>query len=311
MSSPAARAPGLADYGLLLTLATIWGSSFLLIKIGVADLPPLTLTTLRLFAATLLMLLLAAFARQTIRADARTWALILLTGLVGNAIPFLLITWGQQRIDSGLAAILMGVMPLVTYVLAHLFTADETLNGWKAAGVLIGLGGIVVLIGPDKLMTLGGEAVRQLAVAAAATCYGINALLVRKLAGQPPMAMITVFMLVSLIVVAPFSLALDTPWMLAPRPIPLAAVILLGVLQTALATVLMLAIIQRQGASFFSQINFLVPLIGVAWGMLILSERPAVNALAALAMVLAGLALARRGIGSARPQPKAQPGEHP
>ena len=295
MNAPIARTPGLADYGLLLLLGAMWGASFFLIKIGVGSVPPLTVTAARLVLASLLLLILARMMGQTLPSDPRTLALVAFTGFIGNALPFSLISWGQVKIESGLSAILMAVMPLVTYLLAHIFTHEEKLNRFKAMGVALGIGGIVVLIGPAKLASLGQETIRQLAVAAAAVCYGVNALLARRLSGLPPLALVAGFMLSSAAVLVPASLIVDQPWLLSPTPSAIAAITVLGLLQTALGTVLMMVIVRRTGASFFSQINFLVPLFGVLWGFLVLAEHPSVNALIALGMILSGIGLARQG----------------
>lgn len=295
MNASPARTPGLADYGLLLLLGAVWGGSFFLIKIGVVTVPPLTLTAARLVLASILLLVLARMAGQSLPRDSRTIALVAFTGVLGNALPYALISWGQVKIESGLSAILMAVMPLVTYLLAHIFTQEEKLNRFKAMGIALGMGGIVVLIGPAKLATLGQDTVRQLAVACAAVCYGVNALLARRLSGLPPLALVAGFMLSSAAVLLPISFIIDHPWTVSPSPISVLSILVLGLLQTALGTVLMMIIVRRQGASFFSQINFLVPLFGVFWGFLVLSERPSVDALIALSMILAGIALARQG----------------
>lgn len=300
MNAPIARAPGPADYGLLLLLGAIWGGSFFLIKIGVGSVPPLTVTASRIVIAAVLLTAMAAMTGQSLPRNPRTLALVALTGIIGNALPFSLISWGQVKIESGLSAILMAVMPLVTYVLAHIFTHDEKLNRFKAMGVLLGMGGIVVLIGPAKLLSLGQETVRQLAVAGAAVCYGVNAMLTRKLAGLPPLALSAAFMIASSVLLLPASLILEQPWTLAPSAASSASILVLGIVQTAFATVLMMAIVRRQGASFFSQINFLVPIFGVLWGFLVLAEQPSVNSLMALVMILGGIALARQG-GAPRP----------
>lgn len=296
-------APDLTDYGLLLLLAAIWGGSFLLIRIGVKSVPPLTLTSIRLLVASAFMVALAFMLGERMRAPARTWGLILLAAITGNALPFFLISWGQQRVESGLAAILMGIMPLSTYLLAHLATRDEKLTRFKAIGVGLGLLGVIVLIGPGKLASLGQDTVRQLAIAAAAFCYGLNALIARGLTGVPRHALVAILMLLSLAMTAPTAYLVDAHAGFAPTLDSLLAIVVLGVLQTAVGTVLMYMIVSRRGASFFSQINFLVPVLGVAWGVLVLAERPPANALVALALVLSGIAAARRGNEPARPAP--------
>jgi drug/metabolite transporter (DMT)-like permease len=223
------------------------------------------------------------------------WVFILLAGLFGNALPFTLISWGEERIDSGLAAILMAPMPLTTLLLAHVFT-EEKLNAGKLAGVGLGIAGLVVLIGPQSLTRLGDDTVRQLAVAAAGCCYAVNAVASKWLTGGSRLGMTAAVMMASIVFMAPLSLLDPAAWSFAPSALSLTAIVVLAVMQTAIGTLLMLGIVARQGASFFSQINFLIPLFGVMWGALILAERPSPNAVAALALILAGVGVARRAV---------------
>lgn len=285
--------PGARDYGLLIALSALWGGSFLFIKLGVDTVPALTMTAARLLLAAGFLVAVAHHAGQAVPRGLGLWRLIVLSALFGSALPFTLIAWGEEAIDSGLAAILMAVMPLSTVLLAHLFTRDERLTTRKTAGVALGIAGLVVLIGPHKLAQLGEDTVRQLAVAGAAFCYGINALITKGLAGQPRRALAAALMVVATAMLLPASLIVDRPWTLAPSATSAVAIAGLAVLQTAIGTLIMLAIVRRQGASFFSQINFLVPLFGVMWGALVLFERPPPNAYVALGLILLGVAVAR------------------
>ncbi len=297
-----ANRPGFGDYGLLLLLSAIWGSSFLFIKVAVETLPALSMTAARLVLSMFILFAMAAMAKEGLPRGWKTWGWIALAGLFGNALPFGLIAWGEERIDSGLAAILMSHMPLTTMVLAHIFTADEKLTLPKTIGVMFGVAGLFVLIGPAKLATLGEETIRQLAVAAAAICYGINAVISKQLAGLPPRGLSAAVVLASASMMLPASFVFDEPTALQPSALSAAAVVGLAFFHTAIATLLMFAIIRRQGASFFSQINFLVPLFGVAWGVVLLAERPSSNAYIALALVLVGIGIARSGFGNAGQQ---------
>ena len=295
MSKP--RLPGAADYALLVLLALIWGGSFALIKLAVPTIPALTMTAARLSIGAAVLTAVAVVAKQGLTLNRRLLSGIAAAGLFGNALPFSLISWGEEVIDSGLAAILMAVMPLTTVLLAHLFTGDERLNARKLTGVLLGLAGLVILIGPTKLASLGSETVRQLAVAAAAFCYGINAIITKRLLFVPPIALAAAVVSASAVMLVPFALIVDAPWALQPSTTSIWSTIALGVLQTAVATLIMFALIGRQGASFFAQINFLVPLAGVFYGVVFLAERPAANAYLALIVILTGIAIARSGIG--------------
>ncbi len=285
--------PGFKDYALLVVLAAIWGSSFLFIKLAVTEIPSVTVAAARITIAALLLWAAARMAGQSLPRGWGVWGIIVCASVAGNAVPFTLIGWGEEQIDSGLAAILMATMPLTTLVLAHIFTSDEKLTTRKAIGVAMGLLGLIVLMGPDRLAQLGGDTLRELAVAGAATCYGINALLTKRLVHLPRRAAAASMLGVSAVMMIPASLLIDQPWTLNPSSMALGSLIVLGTLHTAVATMLLFVIVRRQGASFFSQINFLVPLFGVLWGALILAERPSANALAALALILIGIAVVR------------------
>ncbi len=285
--------PSAQDYALLFTLALLWGTSFMIIKIAVETVPPFTLTAARLAIAAVLLCVAARVSGQSLPKTGKAWILVTLAAIFSNALPFTLISWGEEKIDSGLTAILMAVMPLTTVLLAHFLIQDEKLTLRKLIGVSMGIVGIVILIGPDKLAHLGEETIRQLAVAGAAFCYGIGAIIAKHLMTENRRGTIAGIMLVAAGLQIPASLVVDHPWTLDPTTISIVAVLVLGVIQTALANILMFAIIRRQGAAFFSQINLLIPIIGVFGGAMILAERPTSNAYVALAVILAGILIAR------------------
>ena len=288
--------PKIVDYALLTLLAAIWGSSFMLIKVAVETIPAIPMTTIRLSVAAIAMLLFAAASGQKLPFGVRLWTMMALVAVFGNALPFALISWGEESVDSGLAAILMAVMPLTTLLLAHIFTSDERLNRWKFAGVIFGIVGLIVLIGPQKLLTLGNDVIPQLAIALAAVCYGISALVVRFIRGVPVRAMTAGILLISALIMVPVSLMFSDVSQLSPSTASLMAVISLGVIQTAIANLIAFMMIQKLGSTFFSQLNFIVPLFGVLFGVVFLSETPGLYALLALVIILTGVGLARYGI---------------
>ncbi|MDP7547926.1 MAG: EamA family transporter, partial [Alphaproteobacteria bacterium] len=197
---------------LVFLLALIWGSSFLAIKIGVETIPPLTLATGRVVFAALLLWVFARVQGQTLPQSGRMWFYCFLIGLMGNGLPFTLINWGEVKIDSGLAAILMAVMPLVTVVLAHFFTVGDRMTPAKLTGVAFGFGGVFILVGPEALKGLGGDIWRQLAVSGGATCYAIAAILTRNMPPGPLIARSAAVMIAASLMMVPVSLAFDAPW---------------------------------------------------------------------------------------------------
>jgi drug/metabolite transporter (DMT)-like permease len=220
----------------------------------------------------------------------------------GNALPFSLISWGEERIDSGLAAILMAPMPLITVLMAHLVTSDEKLDAARAVGVALGLVGIVILIGPEKLTLLGGDALRELAVAAAAVCYAVNAVVSKRLVGFSRLALVAAILIVSALLSLGSTLTIPGAWSFTPSIAGLVVIAILGVVQTGVAYLVMLTVVRRQGAGFFSLVNFLIPVVGVVWGLTVMGERLAPTALIALTLILAGVGVARwrAGVRSTR-----------
>lgn len=285
--------PGIFDYFLLITLAAMFGASFMMTKIAVVDVPPATIAFARIALAAAIMYVIMAFARQSFEALQGHWHMVFFTGLFGNAFPFFLISWGQEKVDAGLTAILMAVMPLITLVLAHVFTPDEKLTIFRVLGFVLGLLGVAVLIGFEKLGNLGGEVIREYAIMAAACCYGVHAILSKSLVRLPRYAVSAAVLIVSTLALLPVVLYLDQPWELSPSMLSVSMLVLLGLFPTALGTLMLFMIIGRQGAGFLSQINFLVPVFGIFWAILFLSEVLPPNAILALFIILAGIAIAR------------------
>ncbi|MBO6815968.1 MAG: DMT family transporter [Rhizobiaceae bacterium] len=285
--------PGLVDYTLLVVLGAMFGIAFMWTKVAVDEVPPVTIAFSRIAIAAVLIHAVMVVTGQNLKSIAVHWKLILLVGLFGNVLPFSLVAWGQGRVDAGLTAILMAVMPLITLVLAHFFTQDEKLNAYRVVGFVLGLFGVAVLIGFDKLATLGEETIRQYAIMGAACCYGIHAILSKSLTGLPRRAVSSGVLIASSIALLPFSLFIDQPWTLSISGTSWLMLVLLGIFPTGIGTLMLFAIIQRQGAGFLSQINFLVPVFGVFWAILLLGETLPPNAILALVIILAGVAIAR------------------
>ncbi len=292
--------PAPLDLALLVVLVFIWGSSFTLIKVIVEDIPPLSLTATRIAVAAMVLAAAARVLRQKWPRGQHVWAWIVAAGLTGNILPFTLISWGEERIDSGLAAIYISVVPIATLVLAHYFTRDERFTWRKLAGVVMGFSGILVLIGPQALVHLDEYVVRQLAVALAAVSYAVNTLIVKRLSGVRPVAMAAAIMAVSAVILAPVALWHDGP--LAPPAASVAWAVTLGVVHTAIATLIMFFVVRRAGASFFSMINFLIPVIGYLLGVALLGEALSPRAIAALILILAGIYVSARRRTAGRAQ---------
>lgn len=285
------RVAGPAELTLLVALGAIWGASFLFIKVAVATIPPLTIVAGRLSLAAALLLLVVRLRGDALPRGTGLWARCATIAVIGNVVPFALISWGEVRIDSALAAILMSTVPLATVVLAHLLTADERLTWSKATGVLVGLAGVVLLIGPVAFSGLGDRVLGQLAVALAACGYALSSIVARGLKGQSATGTGACVLLVASVIAIPAALIADRPWTLQPDVESLLAVLVLGVLCTAGAYVILFRLVTSVGATFLSLNNYLVPLFGVLWGAVFLGEAPPPQAFGALLLILSGIAV--------------------
>ena len=282
---------------LLILLASLWSSSFAAIKIGVGTIPPLTLAAGRIAVAAAVLYALIALRGQRLPRSARLWALFFLIGVTGNALPFTLIAWGEERIDSGLAAILMAVMPPATVLLTHVFTRDERLTAPKLIGVAMGFAGVVLLIGPEVLRGLGGQAGRQLAVAGAAVCYAATFTIARFVPPSPPAVRSPPCVIGASLQIHPVRLWVDQLVSRSPSPGAMAARVYPGPLPTALATIIFFQLISARGATFVALNNYMIPVLSVIWGAAFLGERISLQALGALALILIGI-----GVTSLRPR---------
>ncbi len=292
---------GWVDVVWLLVLATIWSSSFTAIKFAVPTMPPLTLVAVRTVIAVCVLVPIMLVQGGRLPRDSKSWTIGFALGVFGISMPFFLIGWGEQRVSSSLAAILIGIMPLATMVLAHFFNEGDRFTLAKLAGIVLGFTGIVVLIGPEALQGLGGDVVYQLAVAGAALCYAVNAVLTRNLPsggggrGDSRIGRGIMVLLCGVAITVPLALAIDGPgaiWQ-ADTNAWLGA-LYLGVLPTGLATLIYFRLVEVRGASFFSYVNYLNPVFGVVLGALILGEVLSAQAIAALALILAGVAVTNK-----------------
>lgn len=288
------------DLSFLLILAIIWSSSFTVIKVGTDLLPPTTFAMLRVASGAVVLFAWLKFRGQRLPREPRLWWSFFLIGLFGNCIPFVLINWGEQEIASGLAAILIAAMPLAALLLGRVFS-DEVLNTRRAIGVSLGFGGVVALIGPQELLQLGDQAMRQLAVATAAMCYAVAGILVRKLPGARPSQHGAGVLIASSMVLVPAAMLADQPWTLSYAPEALMASVYLGIFPTALATILLIVVISSRGVTFLALNNYLIPVLGVLWGFLFLDEPITRAVIIALSLILVGIAIAGSGPTTRKP----------
>jgi drug/metabolite transporter (DMT)-like permease len=281
------------EWGMLLALSILWGASFFFVGVAIKELPLLTIVALRVGLAALILNAVAVALGMRMPRERGPWLAFLGMGLLNNVAPFCLIVWGQAHIASGLAAILNATTPLATVVVAHVVTDDEKLTGGRLAGVLFGLAGVAVMIGPEALKGLGGDAPAEFAVLLAAISYAFAGVYGRRFArmGVAPLVTATGQVTASTLVLAPITLLIDRPWTLpAPSLATSGAVIGVAALSTALAYVLYFRILATAGATNLLLVTFLIPVSAILLGSFILGERLDPRHFLGMALIGAGLA---------------------
>jgi drug/metabolite transporter (DMT)-like permease len=296
MTTASLRSSG--DWARLGGLVVIWGTAFLFIDLSVETIPPATLVAARVSIAAAVLVVAVRVLRLEMPRPGGLWLRFLLLACVGNAIPFFAISWGQQRVSSGLAGILMAVMPLTTLLLAHFFVPGERMTSRRTTGFVMGFAGVVVLTGPAALSHLGGtpsDILFQLAVLSGALCYAVNTILAGRMPVMHPIVTAACVMLMASAVMLPLSCGVDRPWQLAPSGLSLASVVWLGLVPTGAATVLYFQVVASAGPTFLSLMNYLIPAVALATGVAIAGESFHWSVLGALALILAGLFTSQTG----------------
>ncbi len=286
----------------LLALVLLWGSSYLMIELALQRWRPAEIAGLRIAAGALVLLLAVWAGRQRLPRRWPSWLWFLGIAVVGNALPFYLISWGQQTVESGLAGMLAATTPLFTLLLAHWLLDDERLEARQALAFVAGFSGVAILLGLDSLAAAGGGELRlwsQLAILTGACCYALATVAARFMPQAHPVVTSAGVMLLAALLMSPagYSGILALPG--APWPV-LAAMLFLGVLGTGVASIIYFYLITETGARFTSQLNYLVPVWAVALGKWVLDEPLRWSTLLALGLILGGLYLMRHSAAPPR-----------
>ena len=282
-----------ADWGVLVTLAVIWGAAFLFIGVAVKHVQPLTYVWLRLTIAAAGMWVVLRWKGQGLGLPREAWRSILLLALLNNAVPFSLFGWGQTHIASGLASILNATTPIWGVVVAHFFTSDERMTPRKIAGVMLGVGGVALMIGPTLLSNLGSSALAQLACVAAALSYALAAVWARRFRkqGLSPISVTTGQLTAGALIMLPLMLLVDQPWTHPMPPIEAwGSIIALALVCSAFGYVLYFRLIDSSGATNALLVTLLVPPVAILLGALFLGEVLAVQDFLGLGLIALGLA---------------------
>ncbi|MEP4379315.1 MAG: DMT family transporter [Alphaproteobacteria bacterium] len=282
------------EWVLLIILGGFWGATFFFNAIALPELPPLTVILVRVAIASVILWVVVFASGVAVPRRRDIWLALLFMGLANSALPFFLIAWGQVHIPSGLASILIASSPLYAVIAAHFMTQDEGLTRGKVAGVLTGLAGVVILIGPGFLRDIGTNLLAQLSVIGAAVLYALSAIYGRLFArrGVAPLVVATGQISMSALLLLPFAIIIDRPWTL-PNPSLEAwgAVLGLAVLSTSVAYLIYFRILATAGAINILLVNFLVPVSALLLGIFILGEQLTLEQMIGMGFIVGGLLL--------------------
>ena len=277
----------------LLSLSVLWGGSFFFAKVALDELAPLSVVFGRVALAAAALNLALAFSAGSLFQRKVPWRSFFAMGMLNNIVPFALIFWGQTQIASGLASIINATTPLFTLVVAHFLTKDERIDAVKLSALLIGIGGVAVLMGPDVLNSSHGLW-GQVACLGAALSYAFAGIYGRrfKMMGVAPLDAAAGQLTASTMLILPIMLIVDQPW--APPAFPSATVWAalsgLALLSTAIAYVLYFRILSAAGATNLLLVTFLIPVTAILLGAAVLGEHLLPRHFAGMALI--GLSLA-------------------
>jgi len=279
------------EWTMFIILSILWGGSFFFVGVAVTDLPPLTIVTLRVGLAAIALWGIALFMGLRPPKSTGVWGAFLGMGLLNNAIPFVLIVWGQTQIASGLASILNATTPFFTVVVAGMLLPDERVTPLKFVGVAIGFIGVVVMIGLPAIGE-GDSTLAQVAVIAAALSYAFAGAYGRRFKAMAVNPIVTAAgqVTASALVMTPIALTVDGPLDIAgPSLATWAAIVGLAILSTAVAYVLYFKILESAGATNLLLVTLLIPVSAILLGSLFLNETLEVVHFAGMALIALGL----------------------
>lgn len=279
------------EFALLGCLALLWGSSYLFIDIAVSELPPLTLIAIRVTVAATFLLTVVSWRGTRLPRDQRTWRQLFIQSVLNSSGAWVLLAWGQQFIDSGLASVLNSTSPLFVFFITLLVTRHESTSALRLTGALLGLLGVILIVGPDVLKGLGQQVAGQFAALTGALMYGCAAIYGKRLSHLPAAATATATILWAVVCIVPASLIIDQPWNLKPSAQALTAAVVLGVFSTGFAMLIYFRLLRTLGSMGVASQAYLRAGFGVMLGIVCLGEQIAPIVGLGLAAALIGVAM--------------------
>jgi drug/metabolite transporter (DMT)-like permease len=288
------------DWLIFLALGLMWGSSYLFIKLAVDDFGTFTLIALRLIVGAALLWVVVAVAKQPVPRERRMYGHLLVMAIVNIMIPFALITWAEQSVDSSLAAILTSPVPLFAIVLSAIFLADEPIRVNGVAGLIVGFIGVIIITSPG-LTGAGGSPIGELALLGAAFSYAVGAVYSRRnVRGLQPMIPAVFQVSFAAVIATTISVLFEHPWTATPDGEAIFSILWLGIFGSGLAYLLVFRLFRNWGATRTTLIAYVIPPVGIALGFLVLDEPIDARIILGTALVVAGVGLVNSRFGRRR-----------
>jgi drug/metabolite transporter (DMT)-like permease len=286
----------------MLMLGMIWGSSYLMIRVAVDGMSPLMLVSVRLgFGAAFLFVVIWLW-QYSLPRDSTLWMHLIVMAIIGNVIPWTLISWAGQHIDSGLSAVLNSTTPLFTILFTVAAFQSERLTLPRLSGVVLGFAGVAVLTGMDVTDLASTSIQAQLAVLFSSICYGLAFAYARRYIRSEPIVLAGSQILLAFLIVTPLALVFGNPastemsWQVG------LSALALGLLPSGVAYILYYRLIRDVGATMASYATYLIPIVGLFLGWIVLSESIGLQNVIGVALILSGLAVATTMHQNAPPQ---------
>ena len=287
------KEPKILDYALLTLLALIWSSAFFNIKIATYSYGPVTIAFLRTFFGAIPVVGICLVKKIKIEAFSKDWYWFAAIGMINLVIPFFLIAYGMQKVQSNLAAILMASTPLSATVLAHFFTDNEKINLTKILGVLVGFSGIVFLFS-DNILINESNFTSALLILIGSTFYVVGGLLTIKISNKKNENVTASILIWGTLFLIPITIFTEKPWNLNPSIDSTISLIYLGVVATGLAWLLRFKILKTNGLVFQAQVAYLIPIFGIILGYIFLKELITPKVLVSVVAVIIGIYLVKK-----------------
>lgn len=261
------------ELGYLAILATLWGSSYLFVKVAVETIPPVTLIAMRVSIAAVFLLAVMSWRNEKFPRDLRSWRMLLVQAFLNSIGAWTLLAWGQQYVDSGLASVLNSTSPIFVFALTVLLTRHEPVNGFKLLGAGFGVVGVTLIVGPDVIEGLGQQGLAQLVILLSALLYAGAAIYGKKFGHLSATVTAAGTMLWAALLLVPLSLVLEQPWTVRPTTASLLAALMLALFSTGVALLIYFRLVKTLGSMGVASQSYLRAGVGVILGVTFLGEQ--------------------------------------